>query len=440
MTFSRKAAFRRILSPLALAALAGTATVAWQAPAAAQKQDKKAAAAAKANYSKEFAAAYTPVQTAVNAAGADLVALKAQLPAVTALATTPDDKLAAGQLTYSVGYKAKDYPVAIQGIEMILASGRAPAEAQGQYAYQGAQLAYNLKDYAKARTLLDAAIAAGYTQNDPQLFLSDIAFAQKDTAGGLKILSDYAAARKAANQPVPEAVYKRGLAAAYSSNLNAESRQWALLYADAYPNQTSWGDAIATLINSEKYQNPEMLDVLRLARRTGTMRTRGMYLEYIDAADARKLPKEVVSVLDEGVRAKLVESSAQMVTDARGVANSRLAADARELPALQRDASAAGAKLVTVMAAADTQLSYGNAAEAETLYAKAAGMPGANVPLVLTRQGIAQVDQGKNAEAQATFAKVTGPRQSIANLWALHAKQKAAGTTIAPAPVATTAG
>ena len=78
------------------------------------------------------------------------------------------------------------------------------------------------------------------------------------------------------------------------------------------------------------------------------------------------------------------------------------------------------------MAAADTLLSYGKAADAEPLYAKALTMPGANTGLVLTRLGIAQLDQGKLADAQASFAKVQGVRQPIANLWALYATQKTA--------------
>ena len=180
-----------------------------------------------------------------------------------------------------------------------------------------------------------------------------------------------------------------------------------------------------------------MLDLLRLARLTNTLRTKAMYLEYVDAADARKLPNEVVQVLDAGSAANLLDNNIQLVKDARTVAAARIAADKSELPALQRDAAASNAKLVTVMAAADTLLSYGKYAEAEALYAKAAAMPGANAPLVLTRQGIAQVQQAKYADAQATFAKVQGPRQPITNLWALYAAQKASGTTIAPAAAAT---
>ena len=95
------------------------------------------------------------------------------------------------------------------------------------------------------------------------------------------------------------------------------------------------------------------------------MRSRGQYLEYIDSADPRKLPNEVMEAIEAGTAARLVDPSLQAVKEARASAQARLAADKTELPALQRDAGAAGAKLVTVMAAADTLLSYGKAAEAE---------------------------------------------------------------------------
>jgi tetratricopeptide (TPR) repeat protein len=431
MTFSRNA-FRRILSPIVLAAVAGTAAVAWQAPAAAQKKNAKEQAAPKANYSKAFVAAYKPVETQVNAG--DHAGAKAAIPALVAASETPDDKVAAGRMIFAIGQKTTDYPIALQGIEMVLASGKADASTQGQFAFVGAQIAYNQKDYAKSRTLYQAAIDAGYTQNDPQLGLADAYFAEQKYAEGLKYLSDAVAARKAAGQPVSEAWIKRALATAYNNKLNAEARQWGLMYARDYPSATSWGDAIAIAINTGQYAPPEMLDLLRLARRTNTLRTKSMILEYVDAADARKLPAEVIAVLDAGKAAKLTDESVQMVKDARASATARLALDRTELPSLQRDAGSAGAKLVTVMAAADTLLSYGKYAEAEALYAKAAAMPGANVAVALTRQGIAQVEQGKYADAQATFAKVQGPRQPIANLWALYAAQKAnpaAATTTA---------
>lgn len=439
MTFSRKAAVRRILSPIVLAATAGAVTFALQAPAAAQKKEK-AAPAAKANYSKEFVAAYKPIEAQANAATPDYAALKAAIPGLLAAAKTPDDQAAAGRMIFSIGQKSNDHAVAFQGVELVLASGKVDAAQNAQFNMVAAQLAYNLKDYGKSRTYGEAAIKAGYTEGDPQLFLADTYFAEDKYAEGLKYLSDTIAARKAAGQPVSEAWVKRALATAYNNDLAADARQWGLVYAREFPHQSSWGDAIAIVLNTSNYANPELLDLMRLARATNTMRTRAMYLEYADAADARKLPSEVLAVLDAGVAAKLLDNNIQLVKDARAVAAARMAADKAELPSLQRDANAAGAKLVTVMAAADTLLSYGKYAEAEAMFAKAAAMPGANLPLVLTRQGIAQVHQGKFAEAQATFAKVQGARQALANLWALYAAQKANGTVIAPAPAAATTG
>jgi hypothetical protein len=429
---------RRTLSPLMLAAVAGLGLANVPAPAAAQKKDKPAAAA-KANYSKEFIAAYKAYEALSKAPTPDVAAMTAALPGLMAAAQTPDDRYVTGQAYVAAGNAAKDPALQLQGIDLMFQSGKIEPARQGSIALIGGQLAYNAKDYAKARTYLAKAVELGVTEGEPIGLLAETYFAQNDTAGGLKVISDAIAARKAAGQPVSEAWLKRALATAYNSKQADEARKWGLIYAREFPHQASWGDAIAVAINSGNYQPAEMLDILRLARRTNTLRTRSMYLEYVDAADARKLPNEVLSVLDAGAAAKLVDNNVQLVRDARATATSRIAADKAELPALVRDANAAGAKLVTVMAAADTLLSYGRYAEAEAFYAKAAGMPGANVPLVLTRQGIAQAEQGKFAEARATFAKVQGTRAPIANLWALYAEQKAAGTVIAPAPSGSTA-
>ena len=440
MTFSRKPRralpIARVLSPFAFAAVAGLGLAGAHAPAMAQKKDRKEQAAPKASYSKGFVAAYRPLEAILKNPAPDFAAAKAALPAVAAAAETPDDKMALGQAVVSIGQKSNDSATLREGIDMVLASGRADPTQQGPYSLLGAQLAYNAKDYTKALALYQGAIAAGETRDDPQLGVADSYIASGQVAEGLAYLSSQIEARKAAGQPVPDTWLKRGVASAYNNKLSAEAQRWALLYAKEQPNRTSWNDAVAIVINTSRYAPPEMLDLLRLARATGTMQTRDQYLEYVDAADARKLPQEVVSVIDAGVAAKLLTNDIAMVQDARSTASARIASDRTELPSLQRDASAAGAKLVTVMAAADTLLSYGKYPEAEAMYAKAASLAGANAPLIQTRQGIAQFYQGKHDEAQASFAKVQGPRKPIADLWALHSAQKAAGTVIGPAATA----
>ena len=89
------------------------------------------------------------------------------------------------------------------------------------------------------------------------------------------------------------------------------------------------------------------------------------------------------------------------------------------------DARAATASAATAMAGGDAFLSYGQAAKAEELYQLALAKPGADTPRLLTRLGIAQADAGNYADAQATFGKVTGPRQPMAQLWQVYVAQKA---------------
>lgn len=433
---ARKRLLRRSVTPLVIAAIAGAGLTGIQAPAAAQKREKPAPAA-KVNYSKEFVAVYRGFEALSKAATPDPAAMRAALPGLVAAAKTEDDRHAAGQAHVQVGGLAKDSALQLQGLELMLASGRADPARLGSFNFAAAQLAYQAKDYAKTRMYAQKAVELGHTDGDPQLFVAESYFAQNQQAEGLQYLNGIIAARRAAGQPISEAVLKRALAVAYTAKLYPQAREISLAYARDFPNQASWGDAIAIAINSGRYQPPEMLDLLRLARQTGTMRTDQQYLEYIDTADARKLPAEVLAVIDAGIASGQLKAGQSYVKDVRGIATARLATDRTELAAFQRDAQAPNAKLVTVMAAADTLLSYGRNAEAEALYARAAGMAGANLPLVMTRLGIVQVGQGKYDAAKASFAKVDGARKPIAELWMLYADQKAKGTVIARAPAAT---
>ena len=115
------------------------------------------------------------------------------------------------------------------------------------------------------------------------------------------------------------------------------------------------------------------------------------------------------------------------VSDARANSAGRIAPDKASFPALEKDARAANGNAATAMAAGDTFLSYDMPAKAIEMYQLALSKPGVDAPRVLTRLGIAQADAGQLAEAQATFAKVDGPRKPIAALWSVYAANKAAG-------------
>ena len=423
----RFSVFSKRSSTLALALALGMGGVmsvtALEAPAAAQKKKKNDDDAAKPKYSKGFVAAYTPVEQQLNA-GADVATVKAALPGVVAAAESDDDRFAAGNLLLSTGTKTNDPALQRQGLELMLASGKVPAANQPQYNFFSGQLAYQAQDYANARTYLERAIELGYTDNDPEALIAETYFAEDRFADGLSYLDRAIEAKRQAGQPVNEAWIKRGLSMAYNNQLDQQARDYSAMYVRDYPSSTSWGDAIGILYNTSDVTGQDSLDLLRLARRVQGIRNDSQYLEYIEQADPRKLPGEVVAVIDEGYSSGILDRSNTFVSDSRAEAARRVKTDETELPELARDARASGANLATVMAAGDVFLSYGQSAEAEEFYTKASNMPGANTPLVLTRMGIAQLDQGKYAEAEATFNRVEGARQAIANLWSIYTTQQ----------------
>lgn len=404
---------------LALALVTGTAVAATalEAPAFAQKKEKP-------KYSKTFIAAYTPLQQALSAEAPDAAAVKAAIPSVVAAIENEDDRFAAGGAIVNAGQKFNDNALARQGLELMLASGKVAPEQVGPYNFMIGQVAYNAKDYAAARTALEAALAAGYTDNNPEAIIAETYFAEDRDAEGLAYLAGAINARKAAGQSVEEDWIRRGLAVAYGASMKEQAQQYASLYVSEFPSETSWRDAVAILLNTGGYENPAILDLLRLGRRAGTLNDGRLYMEYVDAADYRRLPAEVVAVIDEGKSKGLLPADDQYVNDTRKQAAERVAADRADMDSLMADARKAGATFATVMATGDALLSLDRPAEAEEFYLKASGMAGADTPMAFTRLGIAQYDQGKYAEAQATFNKVEGARKAIANLWGIYTTQK----------------
>lgn len=424
-------------SAAALALLGGavTAVAVTAVPAAAQKRDRepKPAKPAKQQFSPAFVTAYKPAETLVNAPTRDGPAMRALVPAVIAAASTPDDKLVAGNYVYATGRAVNDTSLQLQGIEMMLSSGKVSATGVGELNSVGAQLAFQQKNYAKARTLASAAVAANYTKDDPQLLIGESYFAEQQPQQGIAALDQAIAARKAAGQPVPAGWLRRALAMSYNAKLTNEATRYAYEYATQYPSLTSWGDAIVIIRNTTDLTDPEVLDLSRLHDRTGTFREEQQYLEFVEAADPRRLPVEVVRVMDAGYASGKLARSNRFASDAYAQAKARVAQDRADVKALEQAAKASSAPMRTVMAAADTLLSHGEAARAEALYTRVIDMPGVDKPTAMLRLGIAQFDQGKFAQAKETFGKVDGRRASMARLWAAYADQKVRNVPMGPA-------
>ena len=397
---------------LALAGGAAVGTAAF-APAAYAKED----------YSKEFVAVYKPAADLTTGDAPNFEAAKAQIAAVRAAAKTPDDMNAAGNFTLIVGNNLNDRVLQRQGLEMMLSSGKVAPERIAQFQFFVGNLAFEAGDYAAARTALEAAAAAGWTENDPRGLAIESFFEEDKPAEGVAYLMRNVGELEAAGGQVPEKWLLRGLQASYDAGLLKESGDISLALLSRFPSEKNWINTTQVVGALGDYDAQAELDLLRLMRISGAMKQKGEFTRYIENADPRIMSNEVEDVLAEGLAAGAFSSGETYYTEVKTVVDQRKAADRAEADAMKRDADQGTGK--DAMAAGDVLYSLDRFAEAETYYQMAAEKGGADAATALTRKGIAQVKQGKYADAQATFGQVSGTRKAIADLWSAYASSKA---------------
>ena len=413
-TKSRNGLASAVALAVALAGGSVVATAITSEPAAAQRGPK---------YSRDFVKVYQPVNELLAGETPDPQAAKAQLPAVIAAIENDDDKNAAGNLTLMIANQINDPALQRQGLELMLASGKVPPEAMGQYQFFVGNLAFGQEDYPAARNAMQAALDAGYTQDNPQGFILESYFAEGNLRAGIDYLTQIDGQMDATGQKLPEAYYLRGLQSALDNDLMAETVELSGLLLNAYPTSDNWQKTLQVVYSLGAYEPTELLDILRLMRETNSMRERREYVTYIEAADPRIMGNEVLAVLADGLGNGIFDSGDLYYREVKSVADARAPADRRDAPSLASEgrSSSTGS---AAHSAAEVYLSMGSYAEAEELYALALQKGVEDSNRTLLRLGQTQAHQGKLAEADATFAKVQGKRQPIAQMWKVYVSTK----------------
>lgn len=378
---------------------------------------------------KARAEAKTAYDGSLSALGGLLTAEMGLLEATFAAVGNADDRFLAGQLGLSLGNLANDKSIQRRGLMAMIEGGKLPAAEVAKYQFYVGGLAFDTKDYAGARTAFQAAMAGGYTEGGVEGLLAEAYINDNQPLEGLKVLQSAAAKQGSA---APEELLRRGIVVAYKAKLANEAAGFGSKLVAGYPTKENWALTVAVIRDLNKFQSQEQIDLLRIMERTQSFAEARDYVEYIQAADPRRLPGEVLKIVNLGLASGKLSASDVFVSDAKTTSSGRISADKASLVGLERDARAGPASAATVMAAGDAFLSYDDPAKAEALYQIALGKPGVDMARVMTRLGIAQADLGKYAEAQATFAKVTGERAAIAQLWSAYANVKAR-PAVAPA-------
>ena len=417
---------------LSVGIAAAGATIATPAFAA-----KKDSGASKLQFSKGFLPAAQAAQKAVEQAkagdAATIAAAKSSIDAAFAAAESNDDRFMAGQFAVNLGGKAQDPALQRRGVKAMIESGKADAATLPKLQSAAGQLAYQAKAYPEAVTYLEPLATSGNADANTMAILAEAYMASNQLDKGLGIFESAIKQGKSSGTLAPESWYRRALSAAYNAkNLARASDLGGLLIRD-YPTPANVGLATTIVRELGRWNAQDTLDLMRLMGRTKSFVEQRDYVEYIQAADPRRLPGETLDVINAGLASGKLNASDTFVSDAKSQAQGRLSADKASLSGYLADARKSGASEATINGAADALLSYGRAGEAETLYASALSKPGVDTARTLTRLGIAQIDQGKFAPAQQTFAKVTGPRAPIAKLWAAYAASKSSGGAAAAA-------
>lgn len=429
--------------------------VAGGAVSPAMAKDKPAQSNGAAN-SKEFATAAQPLQKTLtdvqpiiakfNAAQgpakdaalaemkAALAPAAAQLAAAEAAIKTPGDRLLAGKWGMMIGAVTGDTKLVQHAAQNAVDSGVVPAADTTYTGFRLGSAAYANGDYATAIKALTPVVAANYSDESAVQLLADATARSGQAAQGLAIIKSAIAARVAAGQPAPASWYERGVQIAYSSKLPGEAMTWATDRLDANPTQFNWVSAAQIIREAQNYAGSESIDVSRALWRAGALNVNNQsvqreYIEYVQAGIGKVgvlYPGEVIKVINQGLAQNSLKKTDPFVTDALTEANRRVAADKASLAGFERDAKAPAASAKITQVAADTYLSYEMYAKAEELYRLAMAKPGASVAQLNLRLGIAQLGQGKTADAQASFAKVDGSLKPLARLWSILAAGKTA--------------
>ena len=379
-------------------------------------------AAPKLDLSKPFRTAIAPSQEAL--AAKDYAAANAAVAAARPLAKNTDERYILDRVALDIAIAQGDKAAQNQAMTAVLASGGAPAREQAIFNASLAADAYNAKDFAAASRYAQAAKAAGSTDPNLDLINAQVLAGQENYPAAIQSFQALIAADKAAGRTPPESYYNRVAQYAYKAGdkavLNTALADWVR----AYPSSKTWHDVVLTSLAAGDFAGDQeaQLDHYRLLRAANALTSADDWRSYVELASYANLNGEVVSVVDAGTAAGTL--NAADVQEAYSRAKSKVQADRASLVG-EAKAAPAKAQAKPVTAVADALAGYGDYAAAIPLYQAALTKSGVDANLVNTRLGIAQLMEGDRAAAKATFDKVTGSRQALANYWSLWADQRA---------------
>jgi hypothetical protein len=384
------------------------------APSAFAAKKEKAPAAPALQVSKEFRAAFAPIEADIKAAKFD--GMSARLDAAAAQFTAPDERFIIAGRRYDMAKATNNAGELRKSVSGMIDSKSSLAGNLVQLNTAAGQLAFNAKDYADAKARLTEAVRLGSKDAETYIILAETEFVANRPNEGLAFANQAVAAKRASGTKVPEEWYGRALSVAFKAKLAPQVANWSRMKLVDYPTAENWRTALVLYRDNSKLEGGQTLDLYRLMRMTKSLAGERDFYEFASLASERGLPGEAKSVLDEGLATGTIGKTSRPINELLAVVSPKVASDQASLAASERQAgSAANGKLA--LGTADAYLGYGQDAKAAALYELALKKGQVDVDVANLRHGIALARQGMTAEAKKAFESVGGSRADIAKFW-----------------------
>jgi tetratricopeptide (TPR) repeat protein len=410
-----------MITTAAFAFIAASAPAMAQAPAAqnAAPAAQQAPAPQKPiKVSSKASKAIADLQATVNKN--DYANVPAKVAAAQAVASTPDDKYAIGELQLKAAIAAKDNAAMTAAVDTIANSGFVDtATGSKLYASLGTTF-YNNKQFDQAAAAFQKAVTIDPKNAEVYSLLGEAKFAQGQKAEAATDFQRAVQMEMASGQKPDENLLKRAVSVAYEAR-SPLAAELARDLASAYPTPESWRNAIAIYRN---YNHPDVegtLDLLRLMQATNSMTSAGDYALFAESAADQSNYNEAQAVIDAGVAAHVVDTSNPQFRDIVNGLKGKPKASAADLEAAAKMAPSP----VNLLHIGDRYYGMGNYAKAADVYRQVLTKAGADKDVANLHLGMALARAGDKAGATAALNAVGGARADIAKYWLLYVQQHA---------------
>lgn len=362
--------------------------------------------------------AIVDLQTTVNKA--DYANVPAKVAAAQAVASTPDDKYAIGELQLKAAIAQKDNAGMAAAVDSIATSGFVDVTTGSRlYASLGTNF-YNNKQYDQAAAAFQKAATADPRNAEVYSLLGEAKFAMGQKADAASDFQRAVQMETAGGQKPQEALLKRAVSVAYDAR-SPLAIELSRDLAASYPTPESWRNSIAIYRN---YNHPDVeatLDLLRLMQATGAMTSPGDYALFAEAAADQSNFNEAQSVIDAGIAAHIVDPANPQFRDIVSGLKGKPKATAADLAAAAKMSPSAE----NLLHIGDRYYGMGEYSKAVDVYRQVLAKPGADKDVANLHLGMALAKSGDKAGASAALNAVGGSRADIAKYWMVYVQQRA---------------